>query len=90
MFNPDRWLERDVEEIKAMERFNLTWGGGARKCPGRNLAGLIVYKVVPALVREFDIQATMPSDEDICFYFMAMLTGVKARFIPRRHGHDIL
>jgi cytochrome P450 len=81
-FDPGRWL--DAGEGKGMDRYNLTWGGGARTCPGRNLAQLILWKAVPALVREFDVQATnLPGDRDITFYFMAMLTGVRVRFVPR-------
>lgn len=87
-FSPDRWIQGSESDagMKAMERYNLTWGGGARRCPGRHLAELIVYKVVPALVREFDIEVEMPQEEDVKFYFMAMLTGVKARFLPRKEG----
>ncbi|KAL1878116.1 hypothetical protein VTK73DRAFT_7996 [Phialemonium thermophilum] len=82
-YRPERWLEGPEEAVRAMERYNLTWGGGSRRCPGRYLAELIVHSVVPALVREFEIEVKMPPDEDIRFYFMAMLTGVKARFVPR-------
>ena len=83
-FNPDRWLQSDMEARRAMERYNLTWGGGGRTCPGRHLAEMVVYKVIPALLREFEIEVTrMPKDNEVEYYFMAMLTGVKARFIPR-------
>lgn len=87
-FNLDRWLrdgDGNDDAVRTMERYNLTWGGGARRCPGRHLAELIVYKVIPALVKEFDIEVTMPPEEEIRFYFMAMLTGVKARFLPRKN-----
>ncbi|KAK0644658.1 cytochrome P450 76C2 [Cercophora newfieldiana] len=81
-FLPGRWLG-DAEVARAMERCNLTWGGGARMCPGRHLAEMVLYKVVPALIREFDIEIlAMPKDEDVKYYFMAMLTGVRARFVP--------
>lgn len=80
-FNPERWL--GDSDVRSMERFNLTWGGGTRTCPGRHLAYLILYKVVPTLVREFEIEVSMPPEEDFRFYFMAMLTGVRARFHPR-------
>lgn len=82
-FNPDRWL-RPGGDVRAMERYNLTWGGGARRCPGRHLAEMIVYKVVAALVREFDLEVRVPPEEEMPVYFMAMLTGVKVRFLPRR------
>ncbi|KUI59282.1 Pisatin demethylase [Cytospora mali] len=83
-FNPDRWLVN--EKVKAMERYNLIWGGGARTCPGRNLAEMLVSKIVPALIRNFEIQAAIPPDNEMPYYFMAMLTGVRARFIPRDHA----
>ena len=66
-----------------MERTNLTWGGGSRSCPGRHLAELVVNSVVPALMREFDLEITaMPEGSEMPCYFMAMLTGVRARFVP--------
>ena len=68
---------------RLMERINLTWGGGARTCPGRYLAELVVYKTVVALVRNFDIEATMPADDDIKYYFLAMLEGATVRFHAR-------
>lgn len=78
---PDRWLGGD--NVKAMDRYNLIWGAGARTCPGRNLAEMLVSKIVPALVKDFMIEVTVPPDNEMPYYFMAMLTGVKARFISR-------
>jgi cytochrome P450 len=84
-FNPDRWLDGALD-TKAMKRYNLTWGGGARTCPGRNLAEMILYKVVPTLMGEFDVEVDIPPEEDMPFYFMAMLSGAKARFLPKDDG----
>jgi cytochrome P450 len=84
-FNPERWLQQD--QAREMDRYNLTWGGGCRTCPGRNLAQMMVFKIVPILLREFEIKVRMPTDEDIRYYFMAMLTGVKVRFTPRGNTH---
>ncbi|PPJ59512.1 hypothetical protein CBER1_11662 [Cercospora berteroae] len=80
-FVPERWLG-DNTSGREMERYNLTWGGGARTCPGKNLAQLILYKVVATLFREFEIEVEMPDEEEIKYYFMAMLTGVKVRLRP--------
>lgn len=80
-FDPDRWLDGD--HSRGMDRFNLTWGGGGRTCPGRHLAYLILYKVVTALLCEFHVETEMPPEEEIRYYFMAMLTGVKVRFRAR-------
>ncbi|KAF7554635.1 hypothetical protein G7Z17_g2810 [Cylindrodendrum hubeiense] len=82
-FRMDRWIDADPETARNMERFSLSWGGGSRTCPGRHLAELVVFKVVPALVKEFEIEASIPPEDDIPSYFLSMLTGVKARFIER-------
>lgn len=89
VFRPERWLgggggldDNDVK-TRAMERYNLIWGGGARTCPGRHLAEMLVSKIVPALVANFEVEVTMPGEDEMPYYFMAMLTGIKARFRPR-------
>ncbi|GIZ44312.1 hypothetical protein CKM354_000751400 [Cercospora kikuchii] len=86
-FIPERWLA-DSKSVREMERYNLTWGGGARTCPGKNLAQLILYKVVGTLFREFDIEVEMPDEEEIKYYFMAMLTGVKAKVKSREQAKE--
>ncbi|KPM38024.1 hypothetical protein AK830_g8516 [Neonectria ditissima] len=83
-FRIDRWMNADQETLRNMERFSLSWGGGSRTCPGRHLAELVVFKVVPALVREFEIEASIPPEDEIPSYFLSMLTGVKVRFVERR------
>jgi len=83
-FDPERWMTGDIERRRAMARYNLTYGGGRRSCPGQHLAELIVHRVVPVLFKEFEIQVTMPHEEEIQYYFMAMLTGVKVRFLQRK------
>lgn len=80
-FVPERWL--DPDRISDMNRHNLIFGGGSRTCPGQNLAELIIFKLVPTLIEHFEIQVEMPREEDIRYYFMAMLTGVRVKFIER-------
>ncbi|OAA55242.1 benzoate 4-monooxygenase cytochrome p450 [Niveomyces insectorum RCEF 264] len=82
-FRPERWFESDSHRRRDMDRINLTWGGGPRTCPGRYLAELVVYKTVVALVHAFDVEVVMPAEDQIQYYFLAMLTGVKARFRSR-------
>jgi len=90
VFRPERWLggddieEEETEKIRAMERYNLIWGGGARTCPGKHLAEMLVSKIVPALVANFEVEVSVPPDDEMPYYFMAMLTGVRARFLPRK------
>jgi cytochrome P450 len=88
-FEPARWLNdgtRDDEcslRTRTLERYNLSWGGGSRTCPGKYLAELIVLKVVTRLVEEFEVRANVPPDADCPSYFLSMLTGVRASFLPR-------
>ena len=80
-FVPERWL--DGQDVKGMERFNLIWGGGGRSCPGRYLAEMIIHKVVPRLLREFEVHVEMPGDEHVRYYFLAIIEGARARFTAR-------
>ncbi|PNY24985.1 Pisatin demethylase [Tolypocladium capitatum] len=85
-FDPTRWLlsaETSAERLRMRERYSLAWGGGARTCPGRNLAELVVFKVVAGLLARFDVEVTtMPPEEAQRTYFLSMLTGVKVKFLP--------
>lgn len=81
LYDPSRWLDEDA--ARRMERHSLSWGGGARTCPGRHLAELVVFKLVPAVFAEFQVQVVMPPEDEMQSYFLSMLTGVKARFTSR-------
>ncbi|PHH77606.1 hypothetical protein CDD80_433 [Ophiocordyceps camponoti-rufipedis] len=81
-FCPNRWLSGDTERQRAMDRCSLSWGGGSRSCPGRQLAELIVLKAVTRLLDCFDVRVEMPSTSARRAYFLSMLTGVKVRFLP--------
>ncbi|KAF4467833.1 pisatin demethylase [Fusarium albosuccineum] len=89
LFSIDRWLIADPDTTRNMERISLSWGGGSRTCPGRHLAELVVYKVVPALVKEFKIETILPPENEGRSYFLSMLTGVKARFIEREPAEEV-
>lgn len=77
-YNIDRWA--DPATSRDMETFSLSWGGGSRTCPGRHLAELILFKTVATLIQHFEIQVTVPLEEDMPSYFMSMPTGVQVRF----------
>ncbi|KAM0261385.1 hypothetical protein ACHAQJ_002237 [Trichoderma viride] len=81
-YNPDRWLGGESLDMRLMERYSLNWGGGPRTCPGKNLAEMVVYKVVSALFERFDVEVVAPPDIGLPSYYMSMITGAKARFLP--------
>nr|Q0CRQ3.2 RecName: Full=Cytochrome P450 monooxygenase ATEG_03631; AltName: Full=Azasperpyranone A biosynthesis cluster A protein ATEG_03631 [Aspergillus terreus NIH2624] len=54
-WNPDRWLKCDTEKRRKMENALLTFGAGHRTCMGKHIAYLEMYKVVPTLLRKYDV-----------------------------------
>ena len=90
LYNPGRWFcaetgaETPTESLRMMEKYNLNWGGGSRSCPGRNLAEMMVFKIIATLFDRFNVEVTIPPDADKEAYFLFVLSGVKVRFLPKR------
>lgn len=56
VFRPERWLEGGEEGRKAMERFNMTFGGGSRACIGKNISLMELSKIIPEILLRYDIK----------------------------------
>jgi cytochrome P450 len=54
-FRPERWLE-SAEKTFALEKGMLNFGAGTRTCSGKNIASAEVHKIVPELLRHFDVE----------------------------------
>ncbi len=74
VFRPERWLvdeekakagpearERDEQRIKEMNGTLLQFGMGSRTCIGKNISLLEIYKLVPSLLRRFEVSRAEPS-----------------------------
>lgn len=62
VYRPERWLVdeslgKDKEEarVKEMTGTMLQFGMGSRTCIGKNISLLEIYKLVPSLLRAFDV-----------------------------------
>ncbi|KAL3442486.1 cytochrome P450 [Aspergillus insuetus] len=55
-FRPERWTEGSEERVKIMERHLMTFGYGSRTCIGKNISIMEMGKLVPQLMRQFDIE----------------------------------
>ncbi|KAI1521917.1 CypX, Cytochrome P450, partial [Pyrenophora tritici-repentis] len=55
-FRPERWLNKDVETIKSMDRYLLTFGTGTRSCIGENISIVETGKLIPQVIRDFDLE----------------------------------
>ncbi|OQE14085.1 hypothetical protein PENSTE_c039G08490 [Penicillium steckii] len=62
-FIPERWLDNSPEKLKEMEQGFFNFGSGARTCLGKNVSLMEMYKIVPQLLREFEIQLHDPSKD---------------------------
>ncbi|KAK3996608.1 putative cytochrome P450 pisatin demethylase-like protein, partial [Cladorrhinum sp. PSN332] len=52
-FRPERWFEKDAATL---DRHILGWGEGAHLCLGKNISLSEIYKLVPELIRSFDME----------------------------------
>lgn len=54
-FRPERWIEANEERKAEMKNGLFAFGAGARTCIGKNISLLEMYKLVPAILRSFDV-----------------------------------
>jgi cytochrome P450 len=60
LYRPQRWLQSSSEQLSAMNRALLTFGAGPNTCVGKNIALLEMYKLVPSVLRAFEV-SPLPS-----------------------------
>lgn len=53
-FRPERWLVPE-DEVAAMEAASFVFGMGPRGCIGKDIALLEMHKLIPEVIRRFDI-----------------------------------
>jgi cytochrome P450 len=57
VFRPERWLANDTEKVRLMDRMLSHFGSGWNyTCIGKNIALLEIYKVIPAVIRHFEVR----------------------------------
>lgn len=64
VFNPDRWLG---EEGRRLQKYQMSFGKGSRKCLGIELARAEMYLVTAALVQGFDMNLWNTEASDVAF-----------------------
>lgn len=58
-FRPERWIEASSEQRQKMNNALFSFGAGARTCIGKNISLLELYKLVPAVLRTFEVSIFM-------------------------------
>lgn len=68
-FRPERWLEAQAEaeagnkeRLQRMEAYYLPFGLGSRTCIGRHISILEIMKLMPRLLRDFEVELDRPED----------------------------
>ena len=61
-FYPERWLKESKCPMHSVEAF-ISFGGGPRFCPGKNLAILQMKLVLSMLFKNFDIEMATPHED---------------------------
>lgn len=62
-FIPERWLASSPEKQKEMEQSFFAFGYGARTCLGKHISLTEMHKVIPELLRKFEIKLHNPEEE---------------------------
>lgn len=61
-YRPERWLA-DAERTRGMERAMFQFGAGTHVCLGQHIALMEIYKLVPSLMRTYEISLVDPEKE---------------------------
>ena len=56
LWRPERWIEANESKRRQMENALLTFGAGNRSCIGKHISFLEISKLLPSLVRKFDVR----------------------------------
>ncbi|KAK8009452.1 cytochrome P450 [Apiospora marii] len=80
-FRPERWLESE-ERSARMEANMLTFGMGPRVCLGKELALMEMHKLVPEVLRRFDIEVLEEGRYCVCGGLAYLRPGLLVRLAP--------
>ena len=85
LYNPDRWLTANDSQRTEMERASLAFSHGKRICLGLHLAWCEMLKVLPELIRRFDIELADPTyKHEVCERMIALVTNLPVTIRERK------
>jgi len=86
-FKPERWLNASEAQLKQMDNIlELNFGGGSRKCIGRNISMIEMQKVLPQLLRLYTVELAHPEKEwEICNHWFVQQDGLICSLRRRSH-----
>jgi cytochrome P450 len=54
-FRPERWIEASAEQQREISSCLFSFGAGTRSCIGKNISLLEMYKLVPAVLGNYEV-----------------------------------
>lgn len=63
-FRPERWMESSEERLREMNAMYMPFGLGSRTCIGKNISLLEVSKLIPQILRKFDMDVIRGVGQD--------------------------
>ncbi|KAJ5360020.1 Cytochrome P450 E-class group I [Penicillium concentricum] len=83
MFIPERWLESTTEKLMEMEQAIFTFGSGPRACVGKNVSFIEMHKIVPQLLREFEIRLNSSKELEVRNIWFVQQEGMICDLVKR-------
>ncbi|OJJ66033.1 hypothetical protein ASPBRDRAFT_79448 [Aspergillus brasiliensis CBS 101740] len=85
LFRPERWTESDEERVNFMDRHLMTFGYGSRTCIGKNISIMEMGKLIPQLIRDFEIEwASERPEWNVKTFWFAKQHGLLCRLRSRK------
>ncbi|KAI9039408.1 cytochrome P450 [Aspergillus affinis] len=83
-YRPERWLGPGADE---MSRYMIQFGAGSRTCMGKHISLCEIYKVVPELIRSYDLELELATENlATTAYWFYKPAEVKIRVRRRKNG----
>ncbi|KAJ5629935.1 cytochrome P450 [Penicillium herquei] len=83
-FRPERWIDSSEEQVKLMDRHLMTFGYGSRTCIGKNISIMEMGKLVPQIIRKFEMEWASDQPEwHVGTFWFAKQHGVICRLRSR-------
>ncbi|RAH76349.1 cytochrome P450 [Aspergillus japonicus CBS 114.51] len=80
-FRPERWLE-SPQRTRELEAAQFTFSVGPRTCLGKDVATLEMWKLIPEIIRQFDIELINPG-KYVVVGGIVWNEGLMGRFVAR-------
>ncbi|KAK8058252.1 hypothetical protein PG994_008700 [Apiospora phragmitis] len=85
-FVPERWLGDD-KKTAALDKYFIPFGLGYNSCVGQNLVRIELSKILPTIVRRYDISLVNPEQEWSYKTFVAAVPGDWPVYVEKRGVH---